>query len=66
MPTCLQPPPKTPPKEKEASHNMKIVLETLPIPSKEDLKGKGPASTTATSTQPPKTQKDMLVIKMKP
>ena len=58
--------PKDPSKEKEASHNMEIVLTTLPIPSKEDLKGKGPASTTAASTQPPKTQKDKLVIKMKP
>ena len=47
--------PKDPFKEKEASHNMEIVLTTLPIPSKEDLKGKGPTSTTAASTQPPKT-----------
>ena len=58
--------PKEPPKEKEASQNMEIVLATLPIPSKEDLKGKRPASITAASTQPPKTQKDKLVIKMKP
>ena len=47
--------PKEPPKEKEASQNMEIVLATLPIPSKEDLKGKRPASITAASTQPPKT-----------
>ncbi|KAK9996384.1 hypothetical protein SO802_021070 [Lithocarpus litseifolius] len=30
--------PKDPPKEKEASHNMEIVLTTLPIPTKKDLK----------------------------
>ena len=42
--------PKNPFKEKEASHNMEIMLTTLPIPSKEDLKGKGPASTTTAST----------------
>ena len=47
--------PKNPFKEKEASYNMEIILTTLPIPSKEDLKGKGPASTTTASTQPPKT-----------
>ena len=47
--------PKDPFKEKEASHNMEIVLTTLPIPSKEDLKVKGPESTTVVSTQPPKT-----------
>ena len=58
--------PKEPSKEKEASQNMEIVLATLPIPSKEVLKGKGPTSTTMASTQPPKTQKDKLVIKMKP
>ncbi|KAK9998052.1 hypothetical protein SO802_017655 [Lithocarpus litseifolius] len=32
--------PKDPSKEKEAFHNMEIVLATLPIPTKEDLKGK--------------------------
>ena len=58
--------PKEPSKEKKASHNMKIMLATLPIPFKEDLKGKGPTSITVASTQPPKTQKDKLVIKMKP
>ena len=42
--------PKEPSKEKKASHNMKIMLATLPIPFKEDLKGKGPASTIAAST----------------
>ena len=57
--------PKDPSKEKEASHNMEIVLATLPIPTKEDLKGKGPASSTIASTEPPKIPKDKLVIKMK-
>jgi len=33
--------PKDPLKEKEASHNMEIVLATIPMPVKEDLKGKG-------------------------
>ena len=41
---------KDPPKEKEASHNMEIMLETLPIPTKEDLKGEGQAPFTAAST----------------
>ena len=31
--------PKDPSKGKEAPHNMKIVLATLPIPTKEDPKG---------------------------
>ncbi|XP_023883751.1 uncharacterized protein LOC111996049 [Quercus suber] len=33
--------PKDPSKEKEASQSMEIVMATLPIPSKEELKGKG-------------------------
>ena len=41
--------PKDQSKEKEASHNMEIFLVTLNIPTKEDLKGKGPTS----SWQPP-------------
>ncbi|KAL0008720.1 hypothetical protein SO802_010222 [Lithocarpus litseifolius] len=57
---------KEPPKENEASQHMEIMLATLPLPSKEDLKGKGPASTTAVSIQPLKTQKDKLVIRIKP
>ena len=65
---ALQPPtnPKDPPKENEAPHNMEIVLTTLPIPIKEDLKGKGLAPSTAATTQPSKVPKDKLVIKMKP
>ena len=64
---AIQPPadPKDPSKEKEASHNMEIMLATLPILTKEDLKGKGPASSKAASTQPSKIPKDKLVIKMK-
>ena len=58
---------KDPSKEKEAFHNMEIVLATLLIPTKEDLKGKGPASSITTSAQPAKLlAKDKLVIKMKP
>ncbi|KAF3975244.1 hypothetical protein CMV_001494 [Castanea mollissima] len=63
-----QPPiaPKEPAKEKESSQPMEIVLATLPIPTKEDVKGKGLTSTTTTPNQCPKTSKDKLVIKMKP
>jgi len=57
--------PKNPSKEKKASYSMEIMLATLPIPPKEDLKGKDQASTMATSTQPPRNPKDKLVIKMK-
>ena len=45
---------------------MKIILATLPIPTKEDPKGKGLASSMAAITQPSMTPKDKLVIKMKP
>ena len=58
--------PRVPSMEKEASHSMEIVLATLPIPPKEDLKGKDQASTMAASTQPSKNIKYKLVIKMKP
>ena len=65
---AIQPPanPKDTSKEKKAPHNMEIVLATLPIPTKEDPKGKGPASSTAATTQLGKIPKDKLVIKMKP
>ena len=56
--------PKISSKEKEASQSMELVLATLPIPPKEDPKGKARVSTTAASTQPPKNPKDKLVIKM--
>ena len=42
------------------------VTLNLPIPIKEDMKGKESASSTTTPNQPPKTSKDKLVIKMKP
>ena len=57
--------PKDPSKEKEASQNMELVLATLPIPSKEDLKDKTKVSSTAGNTQPPKDSKEKLVIRMK-
>ena len=38
--------PKDSLKEKDASQSMEIVLATLPIPLKEELQGKGQASTT--------------------
>ena len=58
--------PKDSSKDKEVSQSMEIMLATLPIPSKEELQGKGQASTTTASTQSPKKPKDKLVIKMKP
>ena len=58
--------PKDPSKENETPHNMEIVLATLPIPTKEDTKGKGLASSTTAITQLSKTLKDKLVIKMEP
>ena len=58
--------PKEPSKEKKASHIMEIVLTTLLIPTKDDLRGKAQASSMAAFTQPTKTPKDKLVIKMKP
>ena len=58
--------PKDFPKEKEASHKMEIVLATLPVPTKEDLKGKGPESSAAAPAQTTKAPaKDKLVIEMK-
>ena len=57
--------PKDPPKEKGAFQSMELVLATLPVPLKEDPKGKAQVSSTAATTQPPKNPKDKLVIKMK-
>jgi len=48
------------------SQSHELVLATFPIPAKEDPKVKGPASLIAATTQPAKTPKDKLVIKMKP
>lgn len=67
-PDTTQPPTslKDPSKEKEASHNMEIVLATLPMPAKEDLKSKGLASLTVAPAQPAKPlAKDKLVLKIK-
>ena len=57
--------PKDPPKEKEASQNMELVLATLPIHSKKDPKDKTKVSSTTANTQPPKDSKEKLVIRMK-
>ena len=61
--------PRTPPpplKEKKASQKMEIVLATLSMPAKEDLKGKGLESLTAAPTQSTKAPtEDKLVIKIK-
>ena len=45
---------------------MELVLETLHVPTKEDLKGEGPASTTIAPAQPVKDSvKDKIVLKIK-
>ncbi|XP_030945955.1 myosin-11-like [Quercus lobata] len=67
-PDATKPPtaPKDFLKEKEASHKMEIVLETLPVPTKENLKGKGPESSAIEPDQTTKAPaKDKLVIEMK-
>jgi len=49
------------------SQSHEMVLATLPIPAKEESKGKGLTSSAAVTVQPTKTPaKDKLVIKMKP
>ena len=58
--------PKDSSKEGVGSQNIELVLATLPIPAKEDPKGKGLTSSAVATTQPTKTPKDKLVIKMKP
>ena len=57
--------PKYSSKEGVGSQNMELVLATFPIPAKEDPKGKDTAPSTAATTQPTKTPKDKIVIKMK-
>jgi len=58
--------PKDPSKGKEASENLEIVLATLPTPAKEDLKGKGLASTIAETVKCTKaTGKDNPPLKIK-
>lgn len=65
---ATQPPaiPKDPSKEKEAPHNMEIVLATLPMRTKEDSKGKSPTSSITAPAQSTKPLvKDKLVLKLK-
>ena len=64
--TKLSDAPKDSSSEGVVSQNLELVLATLPIPTKEDPKGKGSASSAAATTQPTKTPKDKLEIKMKP
>ena len=52
-------------KDGMAFQGYELVLVTLPIPTKEDPKGKEVVSFTAATTQPAKTPKDKLVLKMK-
>ena len=68
IPEATKPPaaPKDPSKGKEVSQSLEIVLATLPIPTKEDPKGKGPTSTIATTAKPTKaTKKDNPPLKIK-
>ena len=58
--------PKDSSKEGMGSQNMELVLATFPIPAKEDPKGKDMAPSAVVTTQPIKTSKEKLVIKMKP
>ena len=46
--------PKDPPKGKETSQSLEVVLATLPIPAKEDPKGKGPTFTATEAAKPTK------------
>ena len=59
--------PKDSSEEGVVSQSHEMVLATIPIPTKEESKGKGPTSSAAVTAQPTKTPtKDKLVIKMKP
>ena len=58
--------PKDPSKDKEVTQSLEIVLATLPIPTREDSKSKGPVSTTAATAKPTKaTEKDNPPLKIK-
>ena len=57
--------PKDTSKDRVASQGYELVLATLLIPTKEDPKGKEVISSTTANTQPAKTPKDKLVIKIK-
>ena len=68
VPEATKPPavPKDPSKGKEATQSLEIVLANLPVPTNEDPKGKGPASTTAKTTKATKvTGKDNPPLKIK-
>lgn len=56
--------PKDPSKGKESSKDLEIILATLPLPAKKDLKGKGPTSTTTEVIKPSKgTEKEKPPLK---
>ena len=58
--------PQDPPKEKEVPSTMKIVLATLPLPAKGDLKSKDSGSSEVALSQSTKgSPKEKIVIKRK-
>ena len=65
-PDAIKPPatPQDLSQEKEAPPRMEIVLATLPVPTKKDLKGKGPEALKAILTQSTKDPaREKIVIK---
>jgi len=67
-PNATKPPaiPQDPFKEKEVPPRMEIVLVTLPVPAKGDLKGKDQGSSEVALSQSAKAPlKDKIVIKKK-
>ena len=67
-PEAPKPPagPKDSSKEEGVSQSKEIDLVTFPVPTKEDSKGKGPASTATTTAKPAKaTTKDNPSLKIK-
>ena len=67
-PEAPKPPagPKDSSKEEGVSQSKEIDLVTFPVPTKEDSKGKGPASTATTTAKPAKaTTKDNSSLKIK-
>ena len=66
VPNAIKSPaaPQDLPQEKEVPPKIEIVLETLLVPAKGDLKDKGPEASKATLTQSTKAPaKDKIVIK---
>ena len=58
--------PKDPSKGRETPQHLEIVLATLPMPAKEDSKGKGSTSTTAEISNSTKaTRKENPTLKIK-